>query len=57
MTKTAFAAFCFVQSMGEFPLGAFVAGNDHLRNAVSVVHDKVLGREIHENDANLAAIV
>ena len=44
--ETAGCALCLIQSVGEFPLGVFVAGNYQLGDALAVVDGECLIGEV-----------
>ena len=57
MSKSSVAPFRLVQRVRRQPGGLFVAGDDHLGDAFAILDDKGLGREVHQDDAYLAAVV
>ena len=57
MPIAAFAAFSLVQHLYGHELALFVPGDDHLCDALSVVHDEIFLREVYQQHAHLSAIV
>ena len=57
MSIASFATFGLVEHLHSHKLSLFVPGDDHLGDALSVVHDKVLLREVDEQHAHLTTIV
>ena len=57
MSESSCASLGFIELFDELPLGLFMACNDHLRYALSVLNDEVLGREIHKDDADFSPVV
>ena len=57
MTVSTFATFRFVESLNYDEVALFVTGDNHLGDALAVVDDKLLLREVDEQHTHLAAIV
>ena len=57
MSIAAFAAFCLIQSLYLDKFTLLTAGYHHLGYALTVIHHKILLRQINEHHANLTTIV
>ena len=57
MSETTGSTLCFVQIFHFHPFSLFVTRNHHLSNAFSVFNDKLLGRQVNQNDSYLSAVV
>ena len=57
MSIASFATFGLVEHLHSHKLSLFVPGDNHLGDALSVVHDKILLREVDEQHAHLTTIV
>jgi len=57
VSETTGCALCLVQSVGELPVGVFVARYYQLGDALAVVYGECLVGEVDEDNADFAAIV
>ena len=57
MSESACTAFSLAENLYGLPLHLFVAGDDHLRYALTVFNDKILTRKVHQDYAYLATVV
>ena len=57
MSEASGTAFRLAQDRHFHQLRLFVTGDDHLSDTFAVFHDKVLLREVDEDDAHFSAIV
>ena len=57
MSVSTFSALCLVEFFNHDQVCLFVAGNDQLRNALAIIDNKVVGREVDEHYTHLATIV
>ena len=57
MPIASFATFGLVEHLHSHKLTLFMSGDDHLGDALSVIHDKVFLREVDEQYTHLTTIV
>ena len=57
MSISAFAALCLVEHFHLDEFALLMAGNNHLGNTLTVVHNEVVLRQIDEQNADFTAII
>ena len=57
MTESSGSPIGFTKFGNLYPFSLGMTGNNHLANTFTIVYNKILGRKIHQDDANFASVV